>query len=50
MIYFDKLGFLILDCAWFCDQVIRLDVRKQKILGSDAENNHRRFVKEVHDD
>ncbi|PON43300.1 Mitochondrial Rho-like protein [Parasponia andersonii] len=33
VIYFDELGFLILDCEWFCGeilgQLIRLDVRKQ---------------------
>ncbi|KAI3456845.1 hypothetical protein Pfo_013508 [Paulownia fortunei] len=33
VIYFDELGFLILDCEWFCgevlSQLIRLDVRKQ---------------------
>ncbi|XP_050367631.1 protein TORNADO 1 [Argentina anserina] len=39
LIYFDELGFLILDCEWFCGEVlgqlIRLDVRKQ----SSSENN-----------
>lgn len=33
IIYFDELGFLILDCEWFCGEVVaqllRLDVRKQ---------------------
>ncbi|KAK6149379.1 hypothetical protein DH2020_016904 [Rehmannia glutinosa] len=33
VIYFDELGLLILDCEWFCgevlSQLIRLDVRKQ---------------------
>ncbi|KAL7186658.1 hypothetical protein ACSBR2_028396 [Camellia fascicularis] len=33
VIYFDELGFLILDCEWFCGEVlgqlIKLDVRKQ---------------------
>lgn len=39
VIYFDELGFLILDCEWFCGEVlgqlIRLDVRKQ----NSTENN-----------
>ncbi|KAL6999164.1 Protein TORNADO 1 [Sarracenia purpurea var. burkii] len=39
VIYFDELGFLILDCEWFCGEVlgqlIRLEVRKQ----SSIENN-----------
>ncbi|KAJ9153868.1 hypothetical protein P3X46_027259 [Hevea brasiliensis] len=39
LIYFDELGFLILDCEWFCSEVlsqlIKLDVRKQ----SSMENN-----------
>lgn len=39
VIYFDELGFLILDCEWFCGEVlgqlIRLDVRKQ----SSSEHN-----------
>ncbi|XP_057485367.1 protein TORNADO 1 [Actinidia eriantha] len=39
VIYFDELGFLILDCEWFCGEVLgqllRLDVRKQ----SSSENN-----------
>ncbi|KAH6778575.1 tornado 1 [Perilla frutescens var. frutescens] len=39
IIYFDDLLFLILDCEWFCgevlSQLIRLDVRKQ----SSSENN-----------
>ncbi|KAA8527036.1 hypothetical protein F0562_008735 [Nyssa sinensis] len=39
VIYFDELGFLILDCEWFCGEVlgqlVRLDVRKQ----SSTENN-----------
>ncbi|KAF4381233.1 hypothetical protein G4B88_015499 [Cannabis sativa] len=33
VIYFDELGFLIMDCEWFCGdilgQLVRLDVRKQ---------------------
>lgn len=33
VIYFDELGFLILDCEWFCGDVlsklVKLDVRKQ---------------------
>lgn len=33
VIYFDELGFLILDCEWFCGEVLgqllRLDVKKQ---------------------
>ncbi|PIM98279.1 hypothetical protein CDL12_29244 [Handroanthus impetiginosus] len=39
VIYFDKLGFLVLDCEWFCgevlSQLILLDVKKQ----SSAENS-----------
>lgn len=39
VIYFNELGFLILDCEWFCGEVlgqlISLDVRKQ----SSTENN-----------
>ncbi|XP_008227100.1 PREDICTED: protein TORNADO 1 [Prunus mume] len=39
VIYFDELGFLILDCEWFCGEVlgqlIRLDARNQ----SSTENN-----------
>ncbi|KAF7831310.1 protein TORNADO 1 [Senna tora] len=39
VIYFNELGFLILDCEWFCGEVlghlIRLNVRKQNSL----ENN-----------
>ncbi|XP_050246654.1 protein TORNADO 1 [Quercus robur] len=39
VIYFDDPGFLILDCEWFCGEVlgqlIRLDVRRQ----SSTENN-----------
>ncbi|WCJ33034.1 tornado 1 [Euphorbia peplus] len=39
LIYFDELGFLILDCEWFCgevlSQLIKLDVRSQ----SSMENN-----------
>ncbi|XP_052179029.1 protein TORNADO 1 [Diospyros lotus] len=39
VIYFEELGFLILDCEWFCSEVLgqlaRLDARKQ----SSAENN-----------
>ncbi|KDP39232.1 hypothetical protein JCGZ_00989 [Jatropha curcas] len=39
LIYFDELGFLILDCEWFCgevlSQLIKLDVKKQ----SSMENN-----------
>ncbi|XP_024021946.1 protein TORNADO 1 [Morus notabilis] len=39
VIYFDELGFLILDCEWFCGEVLgqlaRLDVRRQ----SSAERN-----------
>ncbi|XVF70799.1 hypothetical protein PTKIN_Ptkin11bG0190700 [Pterospermum kingtungense] len=38
VIYFDELGFLILDCEWFCgevlSQLIKLDIRRQ----SSAEN------------
>ncbi|MBA0823099.1 hypothetical protein Goarm_019854 [Gossypium armourianum] len=38
VIYFDELGFLILDCEWFCgevlSQLIKLEVRRQ----SSAEN------------
>ncbi|OMP04269.1 hypothetical protein COLO4_09777 [Corchorus olitorius] len=38
VIYFDELGFLILDCEWFCGeilgQLIKLEVRRQ----SSAEN------------
>lgn len=33
VIYFDELGFLILDCEWFCGEVlghlVRLNIRKQ---------------------
>lgn len=36
VIYFDELGYLILDCEWFCGEVlaqlIKLDVRKQSSL------------------
>ncbi|EEF33354.1 protein TORNADO 1 [Ricinus communis] len=36
LIYFDELGFLILDCEWFCSEVlsqlIKLDVRKQSSM------------------
>ncbi|KAG5002061.1 hypothetical protein JHK87_023133 [Glycine soja] len=39
VIYFDELGFLILDCEWFCGealgQLIKLNVRKQH----SSENN-----------
>ncbi|XP_050220367.1 protein TORNADO 1 [Mercurialis annua] len=39
VIYFDELGFLILDCEWFCSEVlsqlIKLDVKRQ----SSPENN-----------
>ncbi|KAL2322765.1 hypothetical protein Fmac_027144 [Flemingia macrophylla] len=39
VIYFDELGFLILDCEWFCGealgQLIKLNVRKQ----NSSENN-----------
>ncbi|KAH7861384.1 hypothetical protein Vadar_025439 [Vaccinium darrowii] len=39
VIYFNELGFLILDCEWFCGEVlgqlIKLDVRKQ----NSSENN-----------
>ncbi|KAL5735802.1 hypothetical protein ACOSQ2_030590 [Xanthoceras sorbifolium] len=39
VIYFDELGFLILDCEWFCGEVlsklVKLEVRKQ----TSAENN-----------
>ncbi|XP_059662420.1 protein TORNADO 1 [Cornus florida] len=39
VIYFDELGFLILDCEWFCCEVIgqllKLDVRKESL----TENN-----------
>ncbi|KAJ7960869.1 protein TORNADO 1 [Quillaja saponaria] len=38
VIYFDELGFLILDCEWFCSEVlgqlIKLDVRKQSSSGN----------------
>ncbi|PHU23736.1 Protein TORNADO 1 [Capsicum chinense] len=37
VIYFDELGFLILDCEWFCGevlgQILRLDVKKQTSAG-----------------
>ncbi|KAH0687009.1 hypothetical protein KY284_017562 [Solanum tuberosum] len=37
VIYFDELGFLILDCEWFCGEVLgqllRLDVKKQTSAG-----------------
>jgi len=37
VIYFDGLGFLILDCEWFCGEVLgqllRLDVKKQISAG-----------------
>lgn len=37
MIYFDGLGFLILDCEWFCGEVlgqlIRIDAKKQTSVG-----------------
>ncbi|OIT06675.1 PREDICTED: protein TORNADO 1 [Nicotiana attenuata] len=37
VIYFDELGFLILDCEWFCGEVlgqlIRIDVKKQTSVG-----------------
>ncbi|KAF5730503.1 protein TORNADO 1 [Tripterygium wilfordii] len=40
VIYFDELGFLILDCEWFCSEVlgqlIRLDVRKQNSTESNG--------------
>nr|GMC75522.1 protein TORNADO 1 [Ipomoea batatas] len=36
VIYFDELGFLILDCEWFCGEVLgqlmRLDVRKHSSI------------------
>jgi hypothetical protein len=36
VIYFDELGFLILDCDWFCSdvlgQLVKLDVRKQSSM------------------
>ncbi|KAL3508412.1 hypothetical protein ACH5RR_027813 [Cinchona calisaya] len=36
VIYFDELGFVILDCEWFCgevlSQLIRLDARKQSSI------------------
>ncbi|KAJ8766512.1 hypothetical protein K2173_023759 [Erythroxylum novogranatense] len=36
VIYFDELGFLILDCEWFCTeilgQLVKLDVRKQSSM------------------
>ncbi|KAJ0101725.1 hypothetical protein Patl1_04025 [Pistacia atlantica] len=39
VIYFNELGFLILDCEWFCGEVlsklVKLEVRRQ----SSAENN-----------
>ncbi|CAN4088114.1 unnamed protein product [Withania somnifera] len=37
VIYFDELGFLILDCEWFCGEVLgqllQLDVKKQTSAG-----------------
>ncbi|KAJ6314524.1 hypothetical protein OIU78_018076 [Salix suchowensis] len=36
VMYFDELGFLILDCEWFCSdvlgQLVKLDVRKQSTM------------------
>lgn len=36
VMYFDELGFLILDCEWFCSdvlgQLVKLDVRKQSAM------------------
>ena len=36
VVYFDELGFLILDCEWFCGealgQLIKLNVRKRHLL------------------
>ncbi|KAG8386050.1 hypothetical protein BUALT_Bualt03G0108700 [Buddleja alternifolia] len=49
VIYFDELGFLILDCEWFCgevlSQVIRLDVRKQSSSGTSGFISRKDFEK-----
>ncbi|CAK9155552.1 unnamed protein product [Ilex paraguariensis] len=47
VIYFDEPGFLILDCEWFCSEVlsqlVKLDVRKQ----SSTEDNGFISIKEL---
>lgn len=39
VIYFDDLGFLILDCEWFCSEVLSKLVKLEVRRHSSAENN-----------